>query len=308
MKRLYRMAIAVVLLLCGVAGWAHAADAPTAFTADPGAFCDLDRNQLESSEWQAAIATAKSHMRRFGGYYSLLRVVLQEPLSHDEPLRVDANKLKDLTPEYDGGGGRFRDVVSGGFVLMEHIPNAASQSRGTDPVMLRSLYRGMGTVQIPVPTRGVLQVVGDLVVHSRRATERQSAVVLDDLRRAPRQGLLGRGFNQVVMVSGRWEQTPSVGPEAVGAQSTEAQPSQLYFLVTNIGGRQLKSPARFDSVEFVDTERHPVAPVVGQAWDVAGYEELVIVRQAEADATSSPQSSGQSLRVVLKGVRANLNP
>lgn len=250
---------------------------------------------METPEWHAAIATAKSHMSRFGGYYSLLRVVLQEPRSDSERLRVDATKLKDLTPEYDGGGGQFRDVASGGFVLMEHIPNARSRANGTDPIVLRSLYRGMATIQIPIPTQNVLQVIGDVVVQSRAASEQQNPVVLDDVRRAPREGLLGLGFKQVTMLTGRWERT----------QPDASQPSPLCFVVTHVGDHPLKSPARFDSVEIVDTVLSPVAPMVGQTWHLAGYEEVIIANK-DASAAALPAPRRQHVRVVLKGVQANL--
>lgn len=289
-------AIAVALLLCGITGQAAAEDRPAAFTSEPVSFCDLDRSHLESPEWQTAIATAKSHMSRFGGYYSLLRVVLQEPKSDHERLRVDATKLKELTPEYSGGGGRFRDVASGGFVLMQHLPNGASSVNGTAPIIFRSLYRGMATIQIPIPARDVLQVVGDVVVHSRAPSEQQDPVVLDDVRRAPHEGLLGRAFKQVTMLTGRWEQT----------QPDVSKPSPLYFVVTHVGDQPLKSPARFDSVEIVDTAFRPVAPAVGQTWNLAGYEELVITNK-DASADASPPSRCQHIRVVLKGVQANLD-
>lgn len=295
MRQLCGTAIAIALLVCGVIGRASAADGRAEFTAEPVSFCSLDRTRLESPEWQTAIATAKSHMSRFGGYYSLLRVVLQEPKSNHERLRVDANKLKDLTPEYHGGGGRFRDVASGDFVLMQHVP--ASHAKGTDPVVLRSLYRGMATIQITVPTRDVLQVVGDVVVHSRPASDGANGVVLDDVRRAPRQGLLGREFKQVTMLTGRWEQS----------QPDASLPPQLYFVVTHIAGQSLKSPARFDSVEIVDSQLRPVAPAVGQTWNLAGYEELIITN-TDASADASPPSRCQHIRVVLKGVQANLDP
>lgn len=290
------MAVAVALLVGAVMERAPAAERLAEFTSDPISFCDLDRTHLESPEWQTAIATAKSHMSRFGGYYSVLRIVLQEPLSEHEQLRVDANKLKDLTPEYSGGGGRFRDVSHGGFVLVQHI--STSRAQGADPIVLRSLYRGMATIQVPVPTRDVLQVVGDVVVHPRQASERPTPVMLDDVRRAPRQGLLGRDFRQVTMLKGRWEQS-----------SLDAStPSRNCFVVTQIDQRPLKTPARFDTVEIVDTELRPLAAAVGQTWDLAGYEELTVIGR-EDSATPSPQQPGSKLvRVVLKGVRANLNP
>lgn len=290
-------AIAIALLLCGITGQAAAKDRSAAFSSEPVSFCVLDRSHLESPEWQTAIATAKSHMSRFGGYYSLLRVVLQEPKSDHERLRVDATKLKDLTPEYYGGGGRFRDVASGGFVLIQHLPNGASSVNGTAPVVLRSLYRGMATIQIPIPTRDVLQVVGDVVVHPRPASDGANGVALDDVRRAPRHGLLGHEFKQVTMLTGRWEQIQLDAPG----------PGPLAFVVTHIAGHPLKSPARFDSVEIVDSQLRPVAPAVGQTWNLAGYEELIISNK-DASAAASPPSRCQHIRVVLKGVRANLDP
>ena len=102
--------------------------------------CELDRSGVESADWRAAIATARSHMSRFGGYYSLMRVVLKGA-KRGEKVRVDATKLKALTGKYDGGGRQFREVRSGEFVFIEHV-KTSRRRKGKDPVVLQSPTRG----------------------------------------------------------------------------------------------------------------------------------------------------------------------
>lgn len=128
---------------------------------------EVDRSDVGSADWRDAIATAKSHMSRFGGYYSLMRVVLKTA-APGEKIRVDATKLKDLTSEYHGGGRQFRSVKSGEFVFIEHI-NSARRQNGKDPVVLESAARGKSTVWIDVPKRGSLAIVGDIEVQANPA-------------------------------------------------------------------------------------------------------------------------------------------
>jgi hypothetical protein len=120
------------------------------------------RSMPESPEWQQAIRTAESHMGKFGGYYSLVRVILETPLE-GETIRGDITKLKELRPEYYGGGGQFRDVQSGEFLFIQHI-NSARRRNGSDPLVLKSTTRGTNTVWVPVPLRDRLGIVGNVVM------------------------------------------------------------------------------------------------------------------------------------------------
>ena len=123
-----------------------------------------DGSILESPEWAQAIRTAESHMRKFGGYYSLARVILDVP-QEGETIRCDITKLKALSPEYNGGGGQFRDVQSGGFLFIQHI-KSTRRVNGSDPLVLKSSARGTNTVWVPVPSLDKLGLVGDILVHS----------------------------------------------------------------------------------------------------------------------------------------------
>jgi hypothetical protein len=124
----------------------------------------IDRSAMDSERWRKAVATANQHMAE-RGYYSLLRVILQDA-QPDETIRVDASKLKDLTPKYDGGGGQIRSLKSGEFVFIEHI-NSTRRKNGKDPVVFNSASRGNRTIWVDVPERGRLGVLGDVVIESR---------------------------------------------------------------------------------------------------------------------------------------------
>jgi len=120
----------------------------------------IDRSTLESSEWKEAIRTSKSHMSKFGGYYSLIPIILENPRPQ-ETIRANITKIKKLTPPYHGGGLQFQNTGSREFVFVQHIMTARRRD-GQDPLLLSSPRRGTNTVWISVPSKGVLGIVGDI--------------------------------------------------------------------------------------------------------------------------------------------------
>ncbi len=120
----------------------------------------IDTSTLESKEWEEAIATARSHMSKFGGFYSLMRIVLEDA-QPNEKIKAQAAKTKKLTPQYHGGGSAFEQKRSGDFLFIEHI-NSNRRKDGRDPLVVESPTRGTETVWIDVPTRDELGIVGDI--------------------------------------------------------------------------------------------------------------------------------------------------
>jgi hypothetical protein len=128
----------------------------------------IDKSELDSEVWRKATATAKNHIAtgksQMGGAggYTLMRVVLKNP-DPKERIEVHAVKLKDLKPEYYGGGEALRFVSDGEFVFFEHI-DGASRRNNQDPLLLKSTVRGSNTIWVDVPKQWELQVLGDIIV------------------------------------------------------------------------------------------------------------------------------------------------
>lgn len=123
---------------------------------------DSSHKSLQSPEWQNAIKTAQSHMSKSGGQYSLARIILDSP-QPGETIRAKIVKVKDLTPEYHGGGGAFQKTENEGFIFVQHIAGAHRKDEH-DPLVLSSETRGSQTVWIKVPKNGTLGIVGDIRV------------------------------------------------------------------------------------------------------------------------------------------------
>ena len=135
-------------------------DASSSPQAEQARVFEIDRSTLKSSEWKQAIRASKSHMSKFGGYYSLIRIVLENPRPQ-ETIRANITKIKKLTSAYHGGGSQFQDTGSREFVFVQHIMTARRRD-GQDPLLLSSPTRGTNTVWISVPSKGVLGIVGDI--------------------------------------------------------------------------------------------------------------------------------------------------
>ncbi|MHC4877177.1 MAG: hypothetical protein ACYTGL_11840 [Planctomycetota bacterium] len=147
----------------------------TEMPSTPGDWLQIDQSEIETAEWQNAIEDAKSHQGG-RGQYTLLRVVIHS----DDPgqrAQLDATKLKELTARYSGGGGQYRNVASGGFVLLEHI-NSSRRKNGADPLKVAAQNCGMATIDVPVPKYGVLGILGEIVISPAPPESRGSLEVL----------------------------------------------------------------------------------------------------------------------------------
>ncbi len=126
---------------------------------------EISRSALQSPEWQKAIQTAQKHMSKFKGQYSLARLKMNSA-QPGEVILVKIIKLKELTPEYYGGGSSMQKIGNGKFIFVEHVLSA-NRKKGHDPLRLSSSERGDHTVWIKVPENGRLNLVGDIKVPSR---------------------------------------------------------------------------------------------------------------------------------------------
>lgn len=263
MKHTLLLAVAVALFTGAFVRRPVRGDEPAAPATAPPASHEIDRSQIDSPEWKEAIATAKSHMSKYGGCYSLLRVVFKDPMSAEERIRVEVSraKLKKLTKEYTGGGGRDHDVNNGGFVFVEHLPERRNEKV---PLALKSLFRGKATIEIEAPTPGVLQVVGDVVVLAESNETSPNPIGLDDWSGTPDIGLLGKNFGAAAAFSGRW----------VKQKRGTANEPRLFFLVTELNGKKLETPARFEWVHATNREGHPLIAAVGETWSMVGSEKV----------------------------------
>jgi hypothetical protein len=89
---------------------------------------------------------------------TLLRVFLEDARV-GEDVQAVGTKLDDPA---DGGGGRYREIGSGGFVLVEHIARAGSQ--GHDQIELGALAHGVTRLPLTIPAPGSVAVLGDVVL------------------------------------------------------------------------------------------------------------------------------------------------
>jgi hypothetical protein len=78
------------------------------------------------------------------------------------PISAQSIKLNSLDM-FPGGGGMFRDLNSGDFLIVEHI-NSSRRRGGKDPVDIKTTTHGQIKLWIPVPARGELGVYGDVIL------------------------------------------------------------------------------------------------------------------------------------------------
>ena len=129
----------------------------------------IDRSDLESPEWLAAIQDATQHQRG-KGQYTILRIKTVD-FTSSQPTQLTAVKLKELTPIYDGGGGLYRTAQNGEFVLWEHI-NTSRRTQNQDPIEVGHIESGKTTLWTGVPREGTLNVLGDIIVRPSPDRER----------------------------------------------------------------------------------------------------------------------------------------
>ena len=122
----------------------------------------IDRTTVESPQWRQMIRTSKElpPIRSGHGQMTLMRVIL-EGGSHDNLLQLTSTKL--VLPAERGGGGLFKQIRSGDFVLVEHI-NSSRRRQGRDPVEIGTLSHHRPTIWVEVPPRGTLGVLGDVII------------------------------------------------------------------------------------------------------------------------------------------------
>ena len=131
----------------------------------------IDRSDLQSPEWLAAIQDATQHQRD-KGFYTLLRIKMAD-INSPLPTQLVANKLKELTPVYNGGGGRYQVAKNGDFVLWEHT----NVNRQKDSIDVGHLESGTKKFWTDLPPRGTLNVLGDIVI--RPCTQNRGHLQID---------------------------------------------------------------------------------------------------------------------------------
>lgn len=115
----------------------------------------IDSSRLETPEWQETLAQArKSH--RHG---TLLRVFLEGATAEDL-IQVAGGKLEE--PGTHVGGGRYRELPSGGFVLLHH--GISSDKGGHSELEVGALAHGASRLWIPVAAEGTVAAGGDVVL------------------------------------------------------------------------------------------------------------------------------------------------
>lgn len=116
--------------------------------------------------WRAAFASARARRAVEGGSVgvSLLRVFLEGARLGDD---IQASGRKLDGPD-DGGGGRFRELPSGGFLLVEH---RAADGQADEEVTLASPTHGVTRLSLPVAPPGRVAAVGNVVL-ARAPAER----------------------------------------------------------------------------------------------------------------------------------------
>jgi hypothetical protein len=138
----------------------------TSSPGEPGAnpALRLDVSRLEQSDWKAVIAECKElgQLRSGFGSMTLMRVLLDDARP-DDMVQLTSIKLTDPKEARAGGGGMFRQVRSGSFVLIEHI-NSTRRKDGMDPVQIASFTHQQTVLWVQVPPPGTLGVLGDVTL------------------------------------------------------------------------------------------------------------------------------------------------
>ncbi|MEM6655360.1 MAG: hypothetical protein AAF596_06115 [Planctomycetota bacterium] len=175
-----------------------------ALQGDDAAPYRIDASKLDTPQWKAALDRLTSLEVVQNGYanVTLFRILLEgEPVATAQPdaaaegrvvngvrlsiphatatppapageevnLQISSTKLNTLD-SYPGGGGMFRNAGHGDFILVEHI-NSTARRGGRDPVRIRSFTHHHADVWVPVPPRGQVGVLGDIVLTAAKAEE-----------------------------------------------------------------------------------------------------------------------------------------
>lgn len=90
---------------------------------------------------------------------------------------VQVTSTKVVSLQELSGGGVFRELTNGDFILIEHI-NSTRRVNDRDPVRVGSFTHHVADFMVPVPPRGQLGVLGDVVL-SRPQPEAMGRIELD---------------------------------------------------------------------------------------------------------------------------------
>jgi hypothetical protein len=91
---------------------------------------------------------------------------------------IQLGAVKLMTPEEtnNGGGGAFKEIENGQFVVLEHVNNSRRRD-GRDCVQVGSMTHHQGELWIQVPPPGQLGIVGDVVLKRTPPAEMGRLVV-----------------------------------------------------------------------------------------------------------------------------------
>jgi hypothetical protein len=129
----------------------------------------IDTTEVNSKAWVDAMAQAGQAppLRAGTGQMTLLRVLLEGDKSAD--VQLTATKL--VKPGTRGGGGTYRQLSHGDFVLIEHIAST-SRRKGRDLLKVGTVAHGVSEIRVPVPSKGILGVFGDVILSEASVAEK----------------------------------------------------------------------------------------------------------------------------------------
>ncbi len=90
---------------------------------------------------------------------------------------VQVTSTKVVSLQELAGGGVFRELANGDFILIEHI-NSTRRNEGRDPLRVGSFTHHDAEFLVPVPPRGQLGILGDVIL-SRPLPEAMGKIELD---------------------------------------------------------------------------------------------------------------------------------
>ena len=141
----------------------------------------------DTPEWKKMIARSLElpQIRSGRGQMTLMRMLLEDG-APDTLLQLTGTKL--LLPARGTGGGRYQQIRSGGFVLLDHV-NTTRRRQGKDPVEIGTFSHYRPTIWVPVPPRGMPGVLGDVIL-SPFPAERMGRIVATVSSEAKRKALI----------------------------------------------------------------------------------------------------------------------
>jgi len=137
---------------------------------DPEAEASPEENGLridptaDTPEWRKMIALSRElpPIRSGHGQMTLMRVVLEDG-DPDTLIQLTSTKLVLPARDRGGGGGDYRQIRSGDFVLVDHSGRAHDRE-SKDLVKIGTFTHHRPTIWVTVPPRGTLGILGDVVI------------------------------------------------------------------------------------------------------------------------------------------------